>query len=124
MSPIPKDTTENPLDDIDTTVLVPHHPSNTPSNIPPKKLPGDIENLLDTRGVCRAMNCGRWKIWKLCLEDPDFPNPRDIAGKNQWFASEIEEYKRSRPRRIYTAVVAVLAVVAVAALLFTDFFWA
>ena len=63
-----------------------------------------IENpLLDTRGVMRALNCGRWKVWKLCQDDADFPNPRDIAGKNQWFQSEIEAYKKSRPQRIYAA---------------------
>ncbi len=58
--------------------------------------------LYDTRAVMRALNCGRWKVWNLCQHDPDFPNPRDIAGKNQWFKSEIEEYKETRPRRQYT----------------------
>lgn len=47
------------------------------------------------------MNCKRWKIWDLCKNDPDFPKPRIIAGKNQWFQDEIENYKVSRPVRQY-----------------------
>jgi predicted DNA-binding transcriptional regulator AlpA len=114
-------TTENPLDDTKTTAITSHIPSNTP----PKKPPKTTENpLLDTRGVCLSLNCGRWKIWRLCQDDPDFPNPRDIAGKNQWFASEIEAYKKSRPRRIYVAAVALLAVVSVTALSYANFFLA
>ena len=62
-----------------------------------------------------ALNCSRWKLWDLCRNDPEFPKPRDIAGKNSWFAEEIVAYKKSRPCRIYAAVVAVLAVVSVAA---------
>ena len=72
--------------------------------------------LYDTKAVMRALNCSRWKVWDLCRNDPEFPNPRDVAGKNQWFKSEIETYKESRPRRIYAAVVVVLAVAGVAAL--------
>ena len=74
--------------------------------------------LYDTGATLLALNCSRWKLWDLCRNDPEFPNPRDIAGKNQWFKSEIETYKESRPRRIYAAVVVVLAVVGVAALSF------
>ncbi len=74
--------------------------------------------LYDTNDTLRALNCSRCKIWDLCRNDPEFPKPRDIAGKNQWFKSEIETYKESRPRRIYAAVVVVLAVVGVAALSF------
>ena len=112
---VPKDdtpNTENPLDDTNATAVASHIPSNTPSNTPQKT----TENpLLDTRGVMRALNCGRWKVWNLCKNDPDFPNPRDIAGKNQWFQEEIEKYKESRPRRVYATVIAILAVVGVAA---------
>ncbi len=72
--------------------------------------------LYDTNATMRALNCSRWKVWDLCRNDPDFPKPRDIAGKNQWFKSEIETYKESRPHRIYAVVVAVLVVVGVAAL--------
>ena len=74
--------------------------------------------LYDVAAVTLSLNCSRWKVWDLCQNDPDFPNPRDIAGKNQWFGTEIEKYKEARPRRIYAAVVAVLAVVGVAALSF------
>ena len=70
--------------------------------------------LYNTAATMRALNCSRWKLWDLCRNDPEFPKPRDIAGKNQWFGNEIEAYKKSRPRRIYAAVVAVLAVVSVA----------
>ena len=48
-----------------------------------------------------ALNCSRWKLWDLCRNDPDFPKPRYIAGKNQWFGSEIEDYKATRPHRRY-----------------------
>ncbi len=74
-----------------------------------------VNPLYDTNDTMRALNCSRWKLWDLCRNDPDFPKPRDIAGKNQWFKSEIETYKESRPRRIYAAVVVVLAVVGVVA---------
>ena len=82
----------------------------------PDTSPNTTEHpLYDTAATMRALNCSRWKVWNLCQNDPDFPNPRDIAGKNQWTQQEIEDYKLSRPRRIYAAVVALLAVVSVAA---------
>ncbi len=59
--------------------------------------------LYDTNATMRALNCSRWKLWDLCRNDPDFPNPRSIAGKNSWFANEIEDYKESRPCRQYAA---------------------
>jgi predicted DNA-binding transcriptional regulator AlpA len=71
--------------------------------------------LYDTKDTMRALNCSRWKVWDLCRNDSEFPNPRDVAGKNQWTQEEIEKYKASRPRRIYAAVAAILAVVSVAA---------
>ena len=71
--------------------------------------------LYDTNATLAALNCSRWKLWNLCKTDPDFPLPRDIAGKNQWTQQEIEDYKLTRPRRIYAALVAVLAMVSVAA---------
>ena len=80
-----------------------------------------LNPLYDTNATMRALNCSRWKVWDLCRNDPNFPNPRDVAGKNQWFGNEIEEYKKSRPRRIYAAVVAVLAVVSVAAPFLANF---
>jgi len=49
----------------------------------------------------RALNCSRWKVWNLCHTDPEFPKPREIAGKNQWFATAIEAYKATRPCRQY-----------------------
>ena len=59
----------------------------------PDTSPKTTLNLLyDTAATMRAMNCKRWKIWDLCKNDPEFPKPREIAGKNQWFAEEIEKY--------------------------------
>ena len=85
--------------------------STTPQDIPSKT----TENpLYDTNATLRSLNCSRWKLWDLCRNDLEFPKPRLIAGKNSWFAKEIEAYKESRPRRIYAAVVALLAVVSVA----------
>ena len=82
----------------------------------PDTSPKTILNpLLDTNATMRALNCSRWKVWHLCRNDPEFPKPRDIAGKNAWFSAEIETYKATRPRRIYAAAVALLAVVSVAA---------
>ncbi len=63
----------------------------------------------DTRAVMRSLNCGRWKVWDLCRNDPDFPAPRMIAGKRAWFMDEVETYKESRPCRVYTTIVAVIA---------------
>ncbi len=57
--------------------------------------------LYDTNATLAALNCSRWKLWNLCKTDPDFPKPREIAGKNQWFESEIESYKATRPVRQY-----------------------
>ncbi len=69
----------------------------------------------DMRDVQRSLNCCRTSIYKLMREDPEFPAPFAVLDKLTWFLDEIEDYKASRPRRIYTAVVAVLAVVSVAA---------
>ena len=80
-----------------------------------------LNPLYDTNATLAALNCSRWKVWDLCRNDPEFPKPRDIAGKNSWFAEEIEAYKKSRPRRIYAAVVAVLAVASVVAPFLADF---
>ena len=57
--------------------------------------------LYDTAATLTALNCSRWKLWDLCRNDPDFPKPRNIAGKNQWFGTEVETYKATRPRRQY-----------------------
>ncbi len=88
---------------------------NNPAPAPDTSPVTTANPLYDNAGVQLSMNCSRWKIWDLVKHDPDFPKPREIAGKNQWFVDEIEAYKVSRPRRIYAAVVAVLAVVSVAA---------
>ncbi len=66
--------------------------------------PKTAHPLYDTNATMRALNCSRWKVWDLCRNDPEFPNPRDVAGKNQWTQEEIEKYKASRPRRVYAAV--------------------
>ena len=76
--------------------------------------------IIDAPATQRSLNCSRWKLWDLCRNDPEFPPPREIAGKRCWFQDEIEAYKESRPRRIYAAVVAVLAVVGIAALSFAN----
>ncbi len=57
--------------------------------------------LYDTNATLAALNCSRWKVWDLCRNDPDFPKPRMIAGKRQWFVDELEAYKASRPCRQY-----------------------
>ena len=61
--------------------------------------------IADTRTTMRILNCSRWKLWDMSCNDPDFPRPRVIAGKNQWFIDELETYKESRPRRQYVAAV-------------------
>ena len=71
----------------------------TPEDTPRKTT---AHPLYDTAATLAALNCSRWKLWDLCRNDPDFPNPRDIAGKNQWFGTEVETYKATRPRRRYT----------------------
>ncbi len=90
----------------------------TPQDTTPKTT---ANPLYDTRATMLSLNCSRWKLWDLCRNDPDFPPPRDVAGKNQWFQKEIEAYKESRPRRIYAAAVAVLAVVTVAGTFLANF---
>ncbi len=65
--------------------------------------------ILHEREVRVALgNISHWKVWDLCKRDPDFPNPRDIAGRRSWFATEIKKYIESRPRRIYTTVIALV----------------
>ncbi len=77
----------------------------------------------DMRDVQRELNVGRTSVYKLMREDPDFPAPFTMPplDKLTWFLDEIQDYKASRPRRIYTVVVAVLAVVSVVALSFAKF---
>ena len=75
----------------------------------------------DTCAVMRSLNCGRWKVWDLCRNDPDFPAPRMIAGKRAWFMDEVETYKESRPRRVYTTMVAVVVFLGTAALVLTNY---
>ncbi len=69
----------------------------------------------DMRAVLTALNVCRSTAEKLLRTDPDFPAPFDTATKRQWFMDEIEIYKATRPRRIYTTIVAVLTVVSIAA---------
>ncbi len=57
--------------------------------------------IIGAAATMRSLNCGRWKLWELCRNDPDFPKPRMIAGKRQWFVDELEAYKASRPCRQY-----------------------
>ena len=61
----------------------------------------DSTTLYDTRATLKSLNCSRWKLWRLCSTDDTFPRPRIIAGKNQWYAWEIEDYKADCPRREY-----------------------
>ena len=60
-----------------------------------------VREICHMRDVQRAMKCGRWKIYDLSKNDPEFPRPRLIAGKLSWFVDEIELFKESRPRRQY-----------------------
>ncbi len=62
----------------------------------------------DMRAVQRSLNCCRTSVYKLMREDPEFPAPFTILDKLTWFLDEIESYKASRPRRIYTAVIALV----------------
>ncbi len=66
----------------------------------------------DMRAVQARLNCCRTSVYKLMREDPDFPAPFTMppVDKLTWFLDEIEDYKATRPRRIYTTVVAVIAV--------------
>ena len=53
-------------------------------------------------------------FYKLMRKDPEFPAPFMVLDKLTWFLDEVEDYKATRPRRIYTTIVAVLAVVSIA----------
>ncbi len=75
----------------------------------------------DMRDVQRSLNCCRTSIYKLMREDPEFPAPFTVLDKLTWFLDEVEAYKESRPRRIYAAVVVMLAVVSVAAPFLANF---
>ncbi len=68
--------------------------------------PDTSRKIIGTAATMRSLNCSRWKLWDLCRNDPDFPNPRSIAGKNQGFKSEVEAYKESRPCRQYAETAA------------------
>ncbi len=80
----------------------------------------------DMRAVLASLNCCRTTVYKLMHEDPEFPAPFTMppVDKLTFFLDEIEDYKATRPRRIYVAVVAVLAVVGVTALSYANFFLA
>ena len=63
----------------------------------------------------------RSSVYKKMYTDPDFPAPIQVVDKLEWFLDEIETYKESRPRRIYTAVKAtVIALVIVTVQFFTN----
>ncbi len=70
----------------------------TTASKPPQDTP---RKIIGTAATMRSLNCSRWKLWDLCRNDDEFPNPRMIAGKNQWFQDEVEAYKESRPCRQY-----------------------
>ena len=72
------------------------------------RLLGDIHDVLQALNVCRSV------VENLLRNDPEFPAPMDIAKKRQWFMDEIEQYKATRPRRVYTTAVAVVAVAIIA----------
>ena len=55
----------------------------------------------DVHDVRRSLNICRSTLEKLLRTDPAFPAPVMIADKRQWFMSEIEEWKVTRPRRRY-----------------------
>ena len=65
------------------------------------EVPSTANPLYNTAAVMAALNCSRWAIWKLCSTDESFPKPRIIAGRNKWYASEIEDYKQAQLRREY-----------------------
>ncbi len=71
----------------------------------------------DMRAVQARLNLCRSTVEKLLRTDPDFPAPFTMppVDKLTWFLDEIETYKSTRPRRIYTTIVAVLTVVSIAA---------
>ena len=82
----------------------------------PRKIEDTLPEIMHEPGLRKALGgCSHWKIWDLCHNDPEFPAPREIAGKRAWFVNEVKDYIESRPRRIYAAVVALLAVVSFAA---------
>ena len=71
--------------------------------------------LGDAKAVQRSLNICRTTLEKQLRDDPTFPMPWMARNKRQWFMDEIEDYKQAQPRRIYAAVVAVLAVASVVA---------
>ena len=75
----------------------------------------DSRPVGDIRDVQHDLNCCRSLVEKLLRTDPEFPAPITIGKKRQWFLDEIATYKATRPRRIYTTIVAVLTVVSIAA---------
>ncbi len=86
----------------------------------------DPRSVGDMRAVQKGLNCCRTSIYKLMREDPEFPAPFTMppVDKLTWFLDEIEDYKATRPRRIYVAAVALLAVVGITALSYANFFLA
>ena len=87
--------------------------------VPPEE--DGLPIILHDRELREALGkVSRRKVWDLCNHDPDFPKPRMIAGRRSWFLAEIKDYIETRPRRVYTAVVAILAVVGVAAFSFAN----
>ena len=75
----------------------------------------------DVRDIQRSLNICRSTTEKLLRTDPLFPAPITIANKRQWFMDEIEIYKESRPRRIYTTIVAVVVAFGTAALVLANY---
>ena len=72
----------------------------------------------DIKAVIISLNGCRTTVEKLLRTDPTFPAPWMLLNKRQWFMDEVEAYKQAQPRRVYAAVVAVLAMVSITALSF------
>jgi predicted DNA-binding transcriptional regulator AlpA len=86
----------------------------------------EIRPTVDIHGAGEALG-PQGKAWsrntikRRMAADSSFPRPFDDGGRLQWFLDELLAWKESRPRRIYAAVVSVLAVGGGVALSFANF---
>jgi prophage regulatory protein len=72
-----------------------------------KVVPGQLQNPKTTElipgwvGICAEVHKSRVQLWR-DIRDGRFPAPIETGANSiAWIRAEVEEWKRSRPRRTY-----------------------
>lgn len=55
------------------------------------------KDLLTVREVAQLLNATTWTVRRYVKKDPDFPRPRKVGGRWQFYNQQIREWIRTRP---------------------------